>query len=466
MHALFIFRRDLRVNDNSALIKANEYCIKNKCKLKIIFIFNNEQIDKNVNEYYSQHSVNFMISSLSNLNKDLNNSIQFYQTSDEAQLLESIKENIKAVFYNKDYTPYAIKRDKIVKDVFKDIEVFEEVDYTLFDLNIIKTDAKKIYQVFTPFYRKCLENKKIIQPPNNDKIKIKNILKPDKKFDIDKFYDENIHSDFIPDRKHCLKILKNIKNFSDYKNSRNDLSNENGTTKLSPYLKFSLISVREYYDEIVNAFDENHDLIKQFFWKEFYSYITYHFPHILQGQIGLKNKPFNSKYIGHKVWIKSNKDKILFEKWKNAKTGFPIVDAAMNQLNSTGWMHNRSRMIVSMFLTKDLLLDWRLGEKYFATKLVDYDPASNSGGWQWSTSIGSDAAPYFRIFNPWLQSKRFDPKCVYIKKWIPDLVSVPEKDIHKWNETYMNYKNIDYPEPIVDHKENSNKIKDLFKNLQ
>ena len=149
----------------------------------------------------------------------------------------------------------------------------------------------------------------------------------------------------------------------------------------------------------------------------------------------------------------------------NGETGYALVDAGMKQLNMTGWMHNRVRMIVAMFLTKDLLIDWRWGEKYFASKLIDYDPASNNGGWQWSASTGTDSQPYFRIFNPWSQSKEYDKDCEYIKKWVPELKDVPPKDIHKWDNPKVRakYPNINYPEPIVNQKEASRRTLEEFK---
>ena len=184
--------------------------------------------------------------------------------------------------------------------------------------------------------------------------------------------------------------------------------------------------------------------------------ITYHFPHVLHGQIGKKNIPFKKDYDKIK-WSYNTKN---FERWCNGTTGFPLVDACMKQLNVTGYMHNRGRMIVASFLTKDLHIDWRWGEKYFATKLVDYDPMSNSGGWGWCSSTGTDAQPYFRIFNPWTQSLKYDKDCEYIKFWLPELKGVPNKNIHNWYKFFD--ENI-YHKPIINHDDERKVTLDLFK---
>ena len=180
------------------------------------------------------------------------------------------------------------------------------------------------------------------------------------------------------------------------------------TTKLSAYIKFGCVSIREVYYN----YHKNRSLLRELIWREFYANIMYYFPHVIGSN-------FKKKY--DKIKWSNNKD--WFDKWCKGQTGYALVDAGMNQLNTTGWMHNRVRMVVAMFLTKDLLIDWRWGEKYFATKLVDYDPASNNGGWQWSASTGTDAQPYFRIFNPEIQTKKYDKNYDYIKKWNPEYKS-------------------------------------------
>ena len=220
-----------------------------------------------------------------------------------------------------------------------------------------------------------------------------------------------------------------------YSKTRNELSIS--TSELSPYIKFGCISIREVYQ----AFKTKHDFIRQLFWRDFYANILYSFPHVL----GSAMKPNYNKLHWHN---NSN----LFKKWCNGETGYPVVDAGMRQLLQTGYMHNRARLIVSSFLVKTLLISWEKGEKYFAQHLVDYDPASNNGNWQWTAGSGADSQPYFRIFNPWEQTKNYDSNCEYIKQWIPELKDVPNKDILNWENTYSQYKNIKYPKPIVNYK--------------
>jgi deoxyribodipyrimidine photo-lyase len=236
------------------------------------------------------------------------------------------------------------------------------------------------------------------------------------------------------------KILHRLKKCKDYLKER-DIPALEATTNLSAYLKFGCVSPREAADAIKSHLGPHHPLIRQLYWRDFFYHIVAHNPSVF-------GHAYHKKY-DHLWWSKSKAD---FGKWCEGKTGFPIVDAGMRQLNETGYMHNRVRMIVASFLTKDLHINWQWGEKYFAQQLVDYDPALNNGNWQWSASTGADAQPYFRIFNPWTQQKKFDPHCDYIKKWVPELAKVEPKIIHSWfKETSPVIKG--YPRPMVDHEE-------------
>ncbi len=245
-------------------------------------------------------------------------------------------------------------------------------------------------------------------------------------------------------------ILDDLDRFRDYK-TRRDFPFEHGTTRLSAYLKFGLCSIREIHEAVSKQLGILHPLIRQLYWRDFYIHIAFHFPHVFK-------RAFKPRYER----IQWSYDSSLFQMWCEGKTGFPIVDAGMRQLNTTGWMHNRVRMIVASFLTKDLHIDWRWGERYFAERLVDYDPSVNNGNWQWAASTGADAQPYFRIFNPWRQQKRYDKECKYIKKWIPELSKVKANIIHKWFKPTNLDSEISYPKPIVDHKEESQFAKELF----
>jgi deoxyribodipyrimidine photo-lyase len=202
------------------------------------------------------------------------------------------------------------------------------------------------------------------------------------------------------------------------------------------------------------AFKSNHDLIRQLIWRDFYMNILFSFPYVL----GKPMKPSYAKIKWHHNagWLKA---------WSSGLTGFPVVDAGMRQLNTTGYMHNRARLIVASFLTKTLLIDWREGEEYFAKKLTDYDPASNNGNWQWIASSGADSQPYFRIFNPWLQGAELDPHANYIKKWVPELKDVSPKDIHTWYETWKDNKQIKYPKPICDYQVQKEKALAMFRKI-
>lgn len=299
--------------------------------------------------------------------------------------------------------------------------------------DLLKSD-KTPYTIFTPFKNNGFKYK-VDKPVKN---KIKNLTKVkigDKIID----YKKNPNIALNGGRKNAKKILKKALTLKKYSDTRNILSIP--TTRLSAYIKFGCLSIREVYWKIRDKLGLN-EIISQLFWREFYTYIAYYFPQVLRG------KNFNNKYDGI-VWKRSKKN---FKAWCKGMTGYPIVDAGMRELNETGMQHNRSRLITSNFLNRILGMDWRLGERYFAQKLIDYDPAVNNGNHQWIASVGVDPKPYFqRLFNPWLQSTKFDKDAKYIKQWIPELAQVPAKDIHSWDVSHSKYK-IKYPKPIVDYK--------------
>jgi deoxyribodipyrimidine photo-lyase len=222
------------------------------------------------------------------------------------------------------------------------------------------------------------------------------------------------------------------------------------TSHLSAYIKYGCVSIREVY----KTFRSNHEFIRQLYWRDFYANIVYAFPHVL-------GHPLKKNYNGIR-WTNSER---LFNAWKTGTTGIPILDAAQRQLLTEGWCHNRGRMISSSMLTKIFLIDWRKGEQFYAQHLVDYDVANNSGGWQWSSSVGADAQPYFRYFNPYLQSKEHDPDCEYIKKYVPELKDVPPKDIHNWETEWVNYKDTKYMKPIVDYAEAKEQSMKMFRGV-
>lgn len=470
-NVIFFFRRDLRVNDNMAFAEAVKYCKQNEYILVPMFIFTKAQIDKNSNKYHSQYCVNFMLKCLEELQKDLRGALQFYEADKDTDIVSQY-DNVQAIFYNKDYTPYAKMRDECIDSYCQkhSIASFSYEDYTLFKMNTIMTDQGNPYTVYTPFYNKSIELKHLLQKKyklsktyanvfsKDSSLKSKTITDMKKKYYDDAFVVPNAG------RKAALKRLNRRTKF-DYAVTRDDPSID-GTTKLSPYMKFGCISVREIFTKVSKKYGYEHQLVKELLWREFYAHLTFHNPHILAGQINANNEAFQKKYIKKVIW-KDHPNEEWLEKWKEGNTGFPFVDAGMRQMKATGWMHNRLRMVVAMFFVKDMMMDWRIGEQYFAQSLVDYDPASNNGGWQWSSSTGSDAAPYFRIFNPWTQSQRFDKDCVYIRKWIPELKSVSNKDIHEWYKKHGDdkYLNVKYGKPMLEHSDSVKKIKEMFKKI-
>jgi deoxyribodipyrimidine photo-lyase len=433
MKALFIFRRDLRIYDNTTL---NKIVIKYpNIEIIPIFIFNKKQIDEKVNKYYSKNSAQFLFESLEELSF-----LNFYYTdTNDITIIEEIykKNNFDIIAYNKDYTPYAKKRDNDINNWANKnkIEIIAFEDYTINPINSILKDNNEPYLKFTPFYKKAILKKP--EPLLNKKIKFikDNNSKNLKDFD---FLRPIANNQILVNggRIKALEILDKLKKgyFNNYDEER-DYPYLNRTTKLSAYIKFGCISIREIYYSL----PLNHGIIRELFWHDFYAIITFYFPYIFETS-------FNKKYEN----VKWNNNEELFNKWVNGITGFPLIDAAMRQLKITGWMHNRCRMVVASFLVKNLLIDWRKGEEYFAKSLVDYDPSSNNGGWQWCASTGTDSQPYFRIFSPTLQMKRFDKDCEYIKLWVPELREVSNKIILNWEQ--KQYPNINYPKPIIDTK--------------
>jgi len=449
--SLFIFRRDLRIEDNIGLYNA----LTRSEKVVPLFIFDPQQLgDKN--DYKSENSLQFMHESLRDLSSQIkkkNGQLLFFTGKPESVIKKIISaKKIDAIFVNNDYTPFSQKRDAIIKTICKK----SKVDFISFDdalLNKpkdIKNKSNKPYAVFTPF----MKNSKNIPvslpkkyPAGSSLTSIKIIgssTLPQKKFTKD-----NSSIWLHGGTTHAKKLILKLSNLKHYKNTRD--FPEIMTSNLSAHNKFGTISIRSVYHEIKKKLGESSILLNQLYWRDFYYHVAYHNPHVF-------TSAYNKKYTN----IPWSKNKTLFKKWSEGTTGFPIVDAAMKQLNSTGYMHNRCRMIVASFLTKDLHINWQWGEKKFANKLVDYDPCVNNGSWQWAASTGCDAQPYFRIFNPWTQQKKFDPNCTYIKKWLPELKEVPTKIIHKWDKYHASYPT-DYPAPIIDHAIESKKTKIIFK---
>lgn len=438
--SLFLFRRDLRLHDNHGLAQA----VSQSSVVIPCFIFDPRQVGVS-NKYRSNNSLQFMVESLEDLNEQLHKqSGRLYCFSGTAEdMLQKLltQLSIDAVFCNRDYTPFSIKRDKALAAVCSraGIPFIACDDALLTKPEEVATSSGTPYKTYTPFFRAA--RKKLVTVPTGVvrgtwyTKTIPGVLSTREQAQV--VPHTNSQLQVRGGRKIAEKIMRSLHTFKKYATERDIPSIP--TTHLSAYLKFGVVSAREVYHACVEQLGHRHPLIGQLYWRDFFTYTLFHTPEVL-GSAGVK------KY-DQILW---SYNKHHFKAWCEGKTGFPIVDAGMRQLNETGFMHNRVRMIVASFLTKDLLIDWRWGEKYFAQQLVDYDPALNNGNWQWVASTGTCAQPYFRVFNPWVQQKKFDPGCLYIKEWVPELKRLEPKVIHtlyKYKEPVVD----NYPAPMLDH---------------
>ena len=460
--SIFIFRRDYRLHDNISLIIS----LQQSNIVIPIFIFTPQQLVNN--EYKSNNCVQFMVESLQELNNDLKkvNSRLFFFYGEPHMIIQKIVNVIEvdALFTNRDYSPYSKMRDELIKTTCtsNNIHFLQFEDALLHDVGSIVNSSGTIYIKFTPYFNQT-KKVKVTEPIKNyykNYYNKRNKIKGEYISDIHKFYKYNDNISVHGSRIRALKILNDLDNFKHYNVNKNFLSMP--TTKLSAYIKFGLVSIREVYHKFKQVLGPKNDLLKQLYWRDFYYNILEYYPNILSNN--LKQKYFKDSYksvpfITYKTANKQQKE--WWDKWTNGTTGFPLVDAAMRELNVTGFMHNRGRMIVASLLTKNMFFHYAEGEKYFAQHLVDYDPANNNGGWQWTASTGTDSMPYFRVFNPFAQSKKYDPDCTYIKKWIPELKNVLNDDIHTWSISYKNYDT--YYEPMLDYTNTKGKCIKLFR---
>jgi deoxyribodipyrimidine photo-lyase len=413
--SIFWFRRDLRLEDNAGLYHA----LKSGNTVLPLFIFDKEILNKL--EDKDDTRVSFIYKAIEEVNKECQkqgSSLLVVYDNPEHAWEELIKQyNIAAVYTNHDYEPYAKERDGAIKALldkhgisfkgYKDQVIFEKAE-------VVKDDGKpytvyspyknKWYQKLKPFYLKAYPTEKYI----------KNLLKFEAPATPTLTEMGFVKSNITYPGKEYDNVI------ADYSKNR-DFPAITGTSHMGVHLRFGTVSIRRCARDAYEAADKT--WLDELIWREFYMMILYHFPQTM-------DHAFRPEYDRIK-WIN---DEAQFEAWCKGETGFPLVDAGMRELNATGYMHNRVRMVVASFLSKDLLIDWRWGERYFARKLLDYEMASNVGGWQWAAGSGTDAAPYFRIFNPDSQLKKFDPKLEYIKKWVPEYA-----DFSK------------YPKPIIDH---------------
>lgn len=430
MATLFLFHRDLRVFDNTGLREALK-----AAPVIPVFIFTPSQILPKKNPYFSPGAVQFMIESLVDLNgpEQLAGRLNIFYGEDIAVLTKIHKHTPLAHFYtNQDYTKYAIERDARIAQWCKKngIAFHSSEDYPLLPINDALREPGQPYKKYTPFFNKARSCCKVHRPqpatatstaPAPSFIKL-SLPQYDPSQILNKLKDKPAAPAFTGGRKSALARLKYLKDHKFLKNyaTLRDRPAIDGTSRLSPHIKFGTISIREVYWFVCDHISPQSRLVNELFWRDFYLRITYFYPDIFA--------PPSSAPFANIPWNPT--PSAAFTAWKTGHTGVPLVDAAMRQLNTTGWMHNRTRMVTAMFLTKNLLINWREGERYFATKLIDYDPSSNNGGWQWSASTGVDGQPYFRVFNPYRQAQRFDPEAAYIKEWLPELAHLTPKQIN------------------------------------
>lgn len=419
---IFWFRRDLRLQDNAGLYHA----LKSDKPVIPIFIFDNEILDKLPSK---DARVEFIHTTLTELDRELQtygSSLQVYHGNPLKVWKTILKEHeIAAVFSNHDFEPYAIKRDKTIEDLLasKKISFHSFKDHVIFEKNEITKADGGPYSVFTPYKKKWLE--KVDAATDRDEVSFYFKSYPTEEYfrrfaqvkrtpmiTLEELGFESANIE-IPTTEVAQSIIKNY-------GKQRDFPAIDGTSRLGIHFRFGTISIRE---KARKAQHLSSVFLSELIWRDFYAMILFHNPKVV-------TESYRSKY-DRIEWLNNEDD---FEAWKNGMTGYLLVDAGMRELNQTGFMHNRVRMLVASFLTKHLLIDWRWGEAYFAEKLLDFDLASNNGGWQWASGSGTDAAPYFRIFSPMAQLEKFDKQRKYVKEYIPEF----EKNT--------------YPDPIVDHK--------------
>lgn len=412
---LFWFRRDLRLEDNTALA----YALKEDSPVLPIFIFDKNILDKL--EDKDDARVTFLQRTIAQMNDSLaeiGSGIKTYNTSPEEAFTEILNTyDVQAVFTNRDYEPYAHERDEKIESLLKakGAGFYTFKDHVIFEKEEIVSGSGGFYKVFTPYSKTWLAKYKEAAPPqfglHLESQNWFNHLKP------------NVHGleemGFEPTSIELPKNDINEQIITHYSEKR-DIPFLDATSRLGLHLRFGTLSIRKLAKEAIKL---NATFLNELIWRDFYAMILANNHHVAE-------RAFKPAYDA----IPWRRDEVGFQKWCEGVTGYPIVDAGMRQLNATGFMHNRVRMITASFLTKHLLIDWRWGEAYFAKKLLDFDLASNNGGWQWAAGTGTDAQPYFRVFNPQSQTEKFDKELKYIKKWVPE------------------YGTDTYPTPMVEHK--------------
>lgn len=412
---VFWFRRDLRLDDNAGL----HYALQDGARVLPVFIFDRNILDNL--EDCADARVQFIHQSLEKINSELKKAgsslLVLHDTPANAfaKIMSTYK--VKAVYTNRDYEPYALQRDSLIQEFLKEkgIAFYTFKDQVIFEKKEILNDLGEPYKVFTPY-----KNKWLSLFNHHHQEFFGHALATGSFLQTDPLPLPTLASiGFSRSTIAIPKLELNEQLISGYDATR-DFPGISGTTRLGIHLRHGTLSIRK---AVQAASQLNNTWLNELIWREFYQMILFHFPEVV-------TRSFKPKYDN--IPWRNNEEE--FQRWCEGTTGFPIVDAGMRELNATGFMHNRVRMITASFLTKHLLIDWRWGEAYFARKLLDYELASNNGGWQWAAGTGTDAQPYFRVFNPEAQTDKFDKEKLYVRKWVPE------------------YESKNYPNPIVDHK--------------
>lgn len=453
---IFIFRRDLRLEDNTTL---NAIC-KNNSPILPIFCFDPRQINPINNPYFSNNSVQFMCESLVDLSSNIEEKggkLYIFEGNPEDVLDKLSKDlEIECVGCNRDYTPFSKMRDeKIAQFCEKNkMEFVQMEDICINPVGSVKTGQGKIYQKFTPFYNKA-KTQPITAPTILRKYNFFNGSISLEKTNLQKYYKENPDILHKGGRANALQQLAKICNNKDYKETRDIPSIP--TTEMSAYNKYGCISIREFMKKLEETVGLENGIARQLYFRDFYYNIMEYNPRLLTAADSYEER-FNK--------IKWDKpDKKMVDAFQNGLTGFPIIDAGIRQMQKTGFMHNRVRMLVASFWTKDLLYDWRIGEMFFATQLYDYDPSQNNAGWQTVAGTGASALDWFQVMNPWTQTQKFDPECKYVKQWIPELAKVRPTQILNWDKEWKYNRKTGYPKPIVNHTKRREIMLKAYKKL-
>jgi len=451
--AVHLFRRDVRLVDNTALSRA----VRESAEVVPAFVLDSRQADPSKNPYFSPRAFAFLCESLSELDEELRaagSSLRVFRGNPEEVLCSLItRDHVDAVYVNSDYTPFARARDDALQTLVESLGAafMRCEDVTLSPVCDIKTQTDAPYSVFTPFFRNAaaqpvaLPQRAPHMPPLTARLHTPHVPLSTM---MRTMVDVGV---CVPGRRAGRKILRRHDWLSNYGTTRDRPAVE-GTSRLSPHHKFGTVSVRETYalaqqEGGVHA----QNFIAELYWRDFYYHIAWHFPEV-----------FETSFLAWGEHISWRNNEADFDAWRTGQTGIPIVDAGMRELNTTGWMHNRVRMIVASFLTKNLLVDWRWGERYFATQLVDYDPAQNNGGWQWSASVGADPRP-LRIFNPYTQAQKYDAGAEYIKRNVPELGGVASEILTDGKERDFSELAPLYSAPIVSVQETYHRARDAYR---